>query len=95
MEQDSDYPAKIRLKVNANGPSAARFWKSDKTPLGDIRTIKTVGIKMIPCIAFTKAWTMGSLCGVTAELRAAVITEELNDIEMEFRFQFSQLLVRI
>ena len=84
LQQEGDYPAKIRLKVNANGPSAARFWKSNRTPLGDIRTIKTTGIKLIPCICFTKAWTMGSLCGVTAELRAAVITDEVNEDAMEF-----------
>ena len=85
VQQEGDYPARIRLKVNANGPNAARFWKTDKTPLGDIRTIKNAGIKMIPCVTFTKAWTMGSLCGVTAELRAAVITDEVNDLSaMEF-----------
>ena len=75
VQRDEGFPARIRLKCNAVGSTACRFWKADKTPLGDIRTIRTAGVQMIPCVCFTKAWYMGSQAGVTAELRQGVIYE--------------------
>ena len=73
---DPQFPASIRLKVNACGPCACRFWNDDQTPLGDVRTIKTAGSRIVPIICFTKAWFMGVQCGVTAELRAAVLSQQ-------------------
>ena len=79
VQQEGDFPAELRLKVNACGATAARFWKSDQTPLGDIRTIKTAGAKIIACVVFSKAWSMASLCGVTVELRCGVLAEEVGN----------------
>ena len=72
---DPSFPASIRLKVNACGPCACRFWNEDQSPLGDVRTIKTAGCRVVPIICFTKAWFMGVQCGVTLELRAAVLSQ--------------------
>ena len=71
---DPTFPCSLKVKVNACGPNACRFWQDDQTPLGDIRTVKTAGAKIVPIINFSKAWFMGTQCGVTAELRAAVIS---------------------
>ena len=71
---DPTFPCSIKLKVNACGPNACRFWQDDQTPLGDVRTVRTAGAKIVPIINFSKAWFMGTQCGVTAELRAAVIS---------------------
>ena len=75
QEPEGDYPARIRLKVNATGPMAARLWRPDQTMLGDIRTVATAGTRIIAIVCFTKAWYMGSQAGVTAELRHGVIYE--------------------
>ena len=72
---DPTFPASIRLKVNACGPCACRFWNEDQSPLGDVRTIKTAGCRVVPIICFTKCWFMGAQCGVTLELRAAVLSQ--------------------
>ena len=45
VQQENDYPARLRLKVNACGPNACHFWQEDQTPLGDVRTVKTTGAK--------------------------------------------------
>ena len=79
VQRDEGFPARIRLKCNAVGSTACRFWKADKTPLGDIRTIRTAGVQMIPCVCFTKAWSMGTMCGITCEARVCVITEEIGN----------------
>ena len=73
---DPSFPCSIQLKVNALGPSACRFWREDQTPLGDVRSVQTAGAKVVPIICFQKAWFFGAQCGVTAELRAAVISQE-------------------
>ena len=75
QEPEGDYPARIRLKVNATGPMAARLWRPDQTMLGDIRSVNTMGTRVIAIVCFTKAWYMGSQAGVTAELRHGVIYE--------------------
>ena len=72
---DPTFPCSLKLKVNACGSNACRFWQDDQTPLGDIRTVKTAGAKIVPIINFSKAWFMGTQCGITAELRAAVISQ--------------------
>ena len=69
------FPVSIRLKMNACGPCACHFWMEDQTPLGDVRTVKTAGVRVVPIITFTKAWFMGAQCGVTLELRAAVLSQ--------------------
>ena len=73
--EDPNFPCSIKFKVNACGPNACRFWQDDQTPLGDVRSVKTAGAKIVPIFCFSKAWFMGSQCGVTAELRAAVISQ--------------------
>ena len=75
QEPEGDYPARIRLKVNATGPMAARLWRPDQTMLGDIRSVNTMGTRVIAIVCFTKAWYMGSQAGVTAELRHGVVYE--------------------
>ena len=72
---DPSFPCSIKLKVNACGPNACRFWQDDQTPLGDVRSVRTAGAKIVPIINFSKVWFMGTQCGVTAELRAAVISQ--------------------
>ena len=51
---DDSFPYSIRLKVNAVGPMACRFWSPDQTPLGDVRSIKTAGARVIPIACFTR-----------------------------------------
>ena len=75
QEPEGDYPARIRLKVNATGPMAARLWRPDQTMLGDIRSVNTMGTRVIAIVCFTKAWYMCSQAGVTAELRHGVVYE--------------------
>ena len=75
VQECEGYPSRIRLKVNATGPTAARLWKPDQTLLGDIRQLSLAGSTIIPCVVFTKAWFMGLSYGVTCELRAAVVYE--------------------
>ena len=58
--EDPSFPCSIKFKVNACGSSACRFWQEDQTPLGDVRTVKTAGTKIIPIFCFSKAWFMGN-----------------------------------
>ena len=78
--EDPSFPCSIKFKVNACGANACRFWQEDQTPLGDVRTVKTAGTKIVPIFCFSKAWFMGSQCGVTAELRAAVISQNTGTV---------------
>ena len=78
--EDPSFPCSIKFKMNACGANACRFWQEDQTPLGDVRTVKTAGTKIIPIFCFSKAWFMGSQCGVTAELRAAVISQNTGTV---------------
>ena len=78
LVQESDggqYPAKLRLKVNSQGQMAARIWRPDQTLAGNIKAVNTAGSRLIAIIVFTKIWYMGSIAGVTAELRHAVLYE--------------------
>ena len=73
VQKHGDYPARIRCKVNANGPNAARFWAADQTPLGNVRTVDTASKPVTACVVLSKIWLMGSTAGVTLDLRAAVL----------------------
>ena len=75
QEPEGDYPARLRLKVNTQGPMAARIWRPDQTLLGNVNALNTAGTRMIAIVCFTKAWFMGSQAGVTAELRHGVVYE--------------------
>jgi len=75
QESEGDFPPKLRLKVNVQGQLAARIWRPDQTLAGNIRAVKTAGARLIAIVVFTKIWYMGSIAGVTAELRHAVLYE--------------------
>jgi len=75
QEPEGDFPARIRLKVNTQGPMAARMWRPDQTMLGNINSLNTTGTRIIAIVCFTKAWFMGSQAGITAELRHGVVYE--------------------
>ena len=84
IQKTGDYPARIRCKVNCVGPTAARFWLADQTPLGNVRSVETAGKSITACVVFSKVWIMGVSAGVTCELRAAVIHENANIASDEF-----------
>ena len=81
IQKHGDYPARIRCKVNAQGPNAARFWSADQTPLGNVRTVDTASKPVTACIVLSKVWLMGVSAGVTCELRAAVLHD--NNIPLD------------
>ena len=71
----SEHGARIRMKVNTQGPKKALMYNMQKERLGGIRDVETAGAHVIPVVAFTKAWWMAGQHGVTMELRHCVLTD--------------------
>ena len=75
VQQQGDYPARVRCKANTSGPMAARFWSAEQTPLGNIRQVECANAQITACVRIPKVWVMGPSVGVSLELACAVIHE--------------------
>ena len=75
VQQQGDYPARVRCKANTSGPMAARFWSAEQTPLGNIRQVECANAQITACVRIPKVWVMGPSVGLSMELACAVIHE--------------------
>ena len=84
VNDDGEYGARVRMKVNTNGLNAAGFFSLDHEALGRVDNVNTRGASIIPVVMFTKAWFMGGMYGVTIELRMAVIHTQAGEQEFDW-----------
>ena len=75
MVNKSEHGARLRIKVNTDGPKRALMYNMKKERLGGIRDVETAGAHVVPVVAFTKAWWMAGSHGITMELRHCVLVE--------------------
>ena len=75
MVTKSEHGARLRLKVNTEGPKKAIMYSMKKERLGGIRDVQTAGAYVVPVAAFTKAWWMSGQHGITLELRHCVFAD--------------------
>ena len=75
MVTKSEHGARLRIKVNTDGPKKALMYNMKKGRLGGIRDVQTAGAYVVPVVAFTKAWWMTGQHGITMELRHCVIAD--------------------
>ena len=75
MVTKSEHGARLRIKVNTEGPKKALMYNMKKERLGGIRDVQTAGAYVVPVVAFTKAWWMTGQHGITMELRHCVIAD--------------------
>ena len=75
MVTKSEHGARLRIKVNTDGPKKALMYNMKKERLGGIRDVQTAGAYVIPVVAFTKAWWMTGQHGIPLELKHCVIAE--------------------
>ena len=75
VQKNGEYPERVRLKANTQGPNACRLWAADQTPLGNLRAVETAGARVTAIVKPTKIWVMGPSAGVTLECSAAVLHE--------------------
>ena len=73
VHEDFEYGPRIRLKVDTAGPGATMLWAPDKTRLGTPKDVETRGASIVPVAAFTKAWYMGGMHGITLEMKHAIV----------------------
>ena len=73
MSQDKHGHQRLRVNVSATGPTAAKFWDSTRTQLGNVKSLDLVNAQVVPIVAFTEIRSMAGLWGITAELRHAVV----------------------
>ena len=75
MVTKSEHGARLRIKVNTEGPKKALMYNMKKERLGGIRDVQTAGAYVVPVVAFTKEWWMTGQHGITMELRHCVIAD--------------------
>ena len=75
MVTKSEHGARLRIKVNTDGPEKVQMYNMKKERLGGIRDVQTAGAYVVPVVAFTKAWWMTGQHGITMELRHCVIAD--------------------
>ena len=75
MVTKSEHGARLRIKVNTEGPKKALMYNMKKERLGGIRDVQTAGAYVVPVVAFTRAWWMTGQHGITMELRHCVIAD--------------------
>ena len=71
VHEDFEYGPRIRL--DTAGPEATMLWAPDKTRLGTPKDVETRGASIVPVAAFTKAWYMGGMHGITLEMKHAIV----------------------
>ena len=75
MVTKGEHGARLRIKVNTEGPKKAQCHNMKKERLGGIRDVQTAGAYVVPVVAFTKAWWMAGQHGITMELRHCVFAD--------------------
>ena len=76
VQENQDYPARLRLKVNTFGLKAARMWKPDQSLIGGIKDCNGLaGTRIIAIASPIKVWVIGSQAGVCFELKHGIVYE--------------------